>query len=175
MLIIISIPLLFALFLIAVQDFRQRAISWWLIPLGLLGSLVRLPLLTDWTFAIHDGIYNLTFVFFILLLVSLYYSIKQGCFQNIVNQQLGIGDLLFFLICTISFSFPFFVLFFIAGLITNLLGTILLMGIKRSQSVEIPLAGGMSVLFFILVVGQFIFPSLNFYKGDQLLSFFPGT
>ena len=146
------------------QDFRNREISWFLIPLLLIVGISNALLSIDFKeFLTYTGI-NLSMVILNLLGVTLIISIKEKKIKNIINSYLGLGDILFFLVLTILFS-PFnFIIFFMGSvLFTSLIyGGIILF--NKNKQTLIPLAGAMSLMLIIALVFQHLNSSVNFYQ-----------
>ncbi len=134
--------LVILLLIMTVQDFKERAISWWLIPLLFICSFG-----VGW----HTLGNNLWFIVFInslflfiqLLGLSLYFSIKHRKLVNITEEYLGIGDILFFLPLCFLFSPLHLIVFFISSFICILIGYFLWKQYQPIQS--IPLAGAMAI------------------------------
>jgi len=154
------ILLLLLLLLIALQDFKDRAISWWTIPLSVmlyffyLGDLGAL----NWT----DIFWNLLLIGMNFLVLTLYFSIKKKKLLNIIDHFIGLGDLLFFLVCAFMFSFPNFVFFLCISFGTSILFFAISQTIKKEKDFQIPLAGVMSILLVIVFLSNEML-SLNFF------------
>ena len=153
----ILLTILIAILLVLVyQDFKSRAISWFLIPLLLIvGVINALMTINIEEFTIFSGV-NLLLVLVNLLGVTLIISLKERKIKNIINTYLGLGDVLFFIVLTTLFSPINFVVFFIGSifLITLIYGGVILF--RKQQNTLIPLAGAMSlVLIAVLLVQQF--------------------
>src|SRR5690606_28427269 len=99
------------------QDFKNREISWFLIPLLLIIGVTNALISIDYKdFLTYAGI-NLTIVILNLLSVTLFISIKEKKIKNIIDTYLGLGDVLFFFVLTVLFS-PFnFIIFFIGSVL----------------------------------------------------------
>ena len=98
------------------EDFKYRAIHWFWLVLFLF-----IVLLTN-SFDINNVVLNFMFIMLKLTGVTLYFSIKNRRFVNIINQYLGIGDILFFIPLLFLFS-PFnFLAFFILSLTASIIG-----------------------------------------------------
>lgn len=118
-----------------------------------------------------DVIFNLSFIIIQLVLLTVYMSVKNKKFVNIVNTYLGIGDILFFIVIAAAFS-PFnFIVFYIISTILTLLGFLLVSAVKKSTG-EIPLAGSMASMMIVLMFLNFYLPDLNFYNDDFFISCF---
>lgn len=128
--------------IIIIQDFRERAISWWTVPWVFLCGAY-----SAWSNELWEPWFlgfNSLFVGIQLLGVSLYFSIKHRAWTNITQQYLGLGDVLFFFALTPLFAPVHFCCFFVGSLLVILLGAgiyhLLIKNIKT-----IPLAGAMSI------------------------------
>jgi Flp pilus assembly protein protease CpaA len=155
--------LLALLAVVVVQDFKRRAISWFLIPLLLIGFIGLAFLQMDATQLLtYIGI-NLYIVFSTLLGATFIISIKNKKLTNIVNTYLGLGDVLFFVVLATVFSPINFILFFIGSIFIS---TIIFGGITLFSKKQIltPLAGAMSVLLIIVMVAVQFTPTLDFYQ-----------
>jgi len=108
---LITIPLLFIIY----EDFKYRAIHWiWLVVfIGLIIGLLPIEPITV--------LVNLALIGFQLLGLTLYFSLKEKKFINIVNQFLGIGDILFFIPLCFLFTPENLIWFFVCSLIFTLL------------------------------------------------------
>ena len=134
--------------IVSYQDFKERAISWWTLPL-LLAFSFFLDNRGIKSTLIETGI-NMGFIFINLIVVTLYFSIKESKLVNIVNTKLGIGDILFFFSCCFIFSLPNFVLFFLFSLVFAVFLTLVARKLISNNSV--PLAGIMASLLLMLSV-----------------------
>jgi len=161
--------LILLLAVVVAQDFKDRAISWFLIPLLFIGFIANgllqihpLELLT------YFGI-NFMLVAVNLLCVTLFISMKEKRITNILKNYLGLGDVLFFLVLTVVFS-PFNFIFFYLGSIflTTLVYGVLQLISKEKQRL-IPLAGVMSLLLLVTIVAEQLIPSFQFYQ-DLILN-----
>lgn len=156
---------------VSYQDFKDRAIDWFL-PIFLIGNalLLHFRLLSglQWTYILG----NLTIICIQLFVLCIYFSIKSGNITNIVNRQLGLGDILFFLPITILFSPLHFIAFFVVSLIVTLLSAVLLRFIKKIDNTSIPLAGAMSLVLIIWLICASVL-DINLYDDYFWLSYVP--
>jgi hypothetical protein len=135
---------------IAFQDFRLRAIHWGWLPLLALLFAWQTVTANSWDILWQGTLLNISFVGLQWLVITLYFSLKEGRFVNIIDHYLGLGDLLFFVALTVAFS-PFnFIVFFIVGLLFSLLTYGTYMRIKPSADQHIPLAGLMALPLIVL-------------------------
>lgn len=159
------------LFLMAFQDFKQREISWFLIPIAFVGFFYAAMYNNAFEVVLKDVVFNLIFIIVQIILLTIYMSVKNKKLVNIVNTYIGIGDILFFAVIAAAFS-PFnFIIFYLASTILTLLGFVLISMVKKSAK-EIPLAGSMASVMLILMILNFCLPNLNFYNDDFFISYF---
>ena len=170
MLYLINFCLLLLLTIIVLQDFKHRLISWPLIPLLFLCFLAQGLIKSPIPELFRYTLFNLTFIFLQLLVLTLYISIKQKKIVNIINSYLGLGDILFFAVITIAFSPINFILFYLAGLIFTLISYRIYIAIHTAGSKEIPLAGTMSAAMILIILTDCWAPGNHFYD-DTLLTY----
>lgn len=167
----ILLVILIAILLVVVyQDFKSRAISWFLIPLLLMVVLTNAVMSINIQELTIFSVINLLLVLVNLLGVTLIISLKEKKIKNIINSYLGLGDVLFFLVLTTLFSPINFVVFFIGSifLITLIYGGVILF--RKQQNTLIPLAGAMSlVLIAVLLVQQFT-TSFHLYQDVLIIN-----
>ncbi|MGQ0827052.1 MAG: hypothetical protein ACT4ON_01530 [Bacteroidota bacterium] len=159
---IINILLILCLTIIVVQDFKQREISWMLIPLTLAGFTYKAM---NGDILLKNVLLNIAFIVIQLLMLTIYMSIKNKKPVNIINTYLGLGDILFFLVICVAFSPINFIAFYLSSMITTLIGVIIYNRFSNKQTKDIPLAGAMATGTIVLMV----FPGLNFYNDVFLL------
>ncbi len=144
---IVKIILIVTLGLILFQDVKERQVYWFLFPLvglscGVLHYFKTLPELFY-----SSLILNIGFASILLLIVILYIRFKL---KIAFNKAFGLGDVLFFLVITFSFSTVSFIILFISALIFSL---VLHLFIKRKPA-TVPLAGYMSLFFGFAYLGH---------------------
>lgn len=155
------------LIVLAIQDFKDRAISWWLIPFTITSYFVYQ---NSFFTLINTELYlNLLFVLINYISVTAYFSLKEKRIVNIFKDYLGIGDLLFFVVCAFMFSLPNFIFFLIASFLLTLIGALLWSKIKPQSSPYIPLAGIMAALLIPLLMLEFFF-QINLFRELHFLT-----
>ena len=128
------------------QDLRQRAVYLLLFPLLFVVSYFYVKNeLTPFDWKVNGA-----FVLLQLLVLWVYFSIKEKRTINYINKYLGLGDILFFIVLVLWFTPVNFILFFVGSLIITLIGTIIFKP-KSITSYKIPLAG-IHALFLALVI-----------------------
>jgi hypothetical protein len=157
---------------LAYEDFSQRRISWWWLPV--LFMLLLINGISSVSFA-KIGTYfllNISFLLLQFLLVSIYFSLKEKRMINIIDRYIGLGDILMFVVVCISFHPVIFILFYIA----TLLLTLLVYGIYtllRSKALTIPLVSSTAIGLAFLLIMLMVFPYYNlFIIPENLTSFF---
>ena len=128
----------------AYQDFKDRAISWYLpvliLLLGLIGAFVNETIL--WS----DYLASLSFLILQIAGLYVYLAIKKKSIKiNLTGDFLGWGDLLFFVAMIPYFGFKEYVVLLITGMVLSLLAQKIVQIFYRSES--IPLAGWLSVFY----------------------------
>jgi hypothetical protein len=123
---------------------------------GVLALLLQINVVPNSSVAINTG-FNLLFVAVLLLVCYLYAAFKLK--KNLLKEVFGLGDVLFFIFITFSFSIVSFFVLFVFSLIFSL---ILHLAMQSRQSEKtVPLAGYMS-LFFGVVYGYSFLYECNF-------------
>lgn len=114
------IPSIALLALILYQDLKYRAVSWLLFPVTCICLFILEHPWENWLQFSENLVFNLGFIFLNLGLLLLFFKIKKVTIKGMLNQFIGIGDILFFLILAIILPFPTFPIFFISSLILSL-------------------------------------------------------
>lgn len=141
---------------IAYQDFKHRAIHWLWLPLLLFGLTSFALLSTPLQEVFSNALRNLLFVGIQWLGLTLWFSMRNGRFVNIIDEYIGLGDVLFFVAIAVGFSQFNFVLFFIGALLFSLIAFGAMRMINRKGKPEIPLAGLMAIpLIIVLTLSHF--------------------
>lgn len=159
---------LLVLFCIALQDFRTRTISAWLLPAIACALLLAMTDSTEWV----DALYKNTLMNFSLLLVQfgglwLFISARNRKWTNIINTQIGLGDVLL-LVCLAPFFSPvnFFVLYTLS-IVLALIVTLLINSIGKKKDDHIPFAGFMALPLMVLCLLRLVFPSVVHFCSDD--------
>lgn len=137
---------------IVIEDFKNRLVHlYWflLLMIGLVGLHLSK---SNWLNILYDASLNLIFLFVLFIFLFVYFSIKEKKLINLFNQHIGIGDLLFFLVISIYFTFPYYILFFTISLVFSLLFLPIIFYFQ-GRSRDIPLAGlqAMVLIFWMLL------------------------
>jgi hypothetical protein len=142
--VVLDILFIIWLILIAVQDFKYRAVSWYLFPMGLGILIIQTLHLNHDVNQAWNILLNSCFILFQMLAVTMYFSLKNRRFVNIFKGYFGLGDLFFLLVITAAFSPVNFILFIIFSFALSLFGyLVFLLFIENNR---IPLAGLMALI-----------------------------
>ena len=167
---VIDIYLFACLSIIAYQDFKQRQIFWFLIPLLFVGFVLK-ALLSDSSGALFtNSLFNFVFIALQFVFLSIYISIRNGRIINIVNTHIGLGDVLFLLVGCTAFSPLNYIIFYLVSSCVTLLGFGIYTFFSKRSSPEIPLAGAMSVMLILLMFLNNTVVQIGFYNDDYILS-----
>lgn len=148
-----------------IQDFKFRAISWYLFPL-----LVAALLVMNRSFSLNDCFINFGFIALVFVLLTGWFSIKEGSMVNLTERHLGIGDILFLLCLAFFFSPINFFLFYLCSLLLIAVGTGLYLLIAKPENFTIPLAGLQAFVFIALLTAGWIM-NIDIGKADFLPNF----
>ena len=137
---------------IAYQDFKDRAVYWWLYALVFVAFTIS---------KIYTGQYNYEFalingLFLILqyLLVIIYFSLKNRKMTWLLTDQFGLGDalLIFVLACFMNTSDFLFIY------LVSLIASVIWVGykyLKEKQTPSVPLAGVMAIASLMIIVSNY--------------------
>lgn len=157
---VFQITLLFLLGLTFFQDWKFRAVHWFVFPLIALDALLIFFFQQeDWKVT---GL-NLTFVFIVIGVLFLYVSVREQKWTNIFKAHFGIGDVLFLIAIIPLFGNVNYILFFISGMVVSMLFHFGISLIKKSET--IPLAGYLAVYLIGLKLISFFTNQDLFYSN----------
>lgn len=163
--IILVVSLIFLMF----QDIKNRKISW---PL-----LLVMPVAFFLTGQIEsfnaeyfgNVLFNVAFVILQLAIAAGYFFLKEKKVKNLINNKLGIGDILFLLSITFIFSKVNFIVFYVSGLLFSMIIYLFLLGLKAVKQKTIPLAGLLSAYLLIVFVCS-LFLKFSFLNDSLLIN-----
>jgi len=139
------------------QDFKDRLVYWFLYPIiGVLAFLIQLYNVPT-TIAFFNLGVNLLFIALILGISFLYTRFRNLNFANAI----GIGDILFFVFVSGTFSIVSFFILFVFALLFSIILQQVLTNKKKDQTV--PLAGYMSLFFGVVYAMTFLSNSTFLY------------
>jgi hypothetical protein len=132
------------------QDLKSRSVYWFWFPLLMVLFIAA-------AYGLHhkpmneilaSSLTNMGFILLQLLLVSLYFSIKNKRLINITKDLLGWGDVLFLLSIAFYLSLLNYILFYIFSLLAVLLLWLISLLFHKKHE-QIPLAGLQAILFIV--------------------------
>jgi len=131
------------------EDFRFRAIHWyWLVILCIFAYLYS-------NTPTSDVLANFSFLFLQIVGLTAYFSIKNKRLVNIIDTQIGLGDLLFFIPLCLLFKPTLLLAFFVISLTVSLFGFLIIQKFWLKKLETIPLAGCMSIFLIIFLLLEF--------------------
>lgn len=143
--------------LIFLEDYKDRMVRWFWYPIiGVLGFLIQKQYIETQLVFLNATI-NLCIITTVLLILWVYSKLILK--KKLINQSLGIGDVMFFVFIAFCFSVVSFLVLYVFSLIFSLALHIFFKN-KDTKHQTIPLAGYMS-LFFIFVYGVSFFINCN--------------
>lgn len=170
MLFLISCCLIITLLTIAYQDFKSREVQWFWFPLLLVLALFKIWYLDQFK-ELFSFLLNVIMVLLQLLLLTLYFSIKERKLINIADSYLGWGDILFLLNLCFLLSPVNFILFYLVSLLVTIT-SYLIYNTFVNSSKPIPLAGLQASVFTIAYISDLSSPNidlLNDFTSQEVL------
>lgn len=149
--ILMKLSLILILLVMGIQDLKYRAISWYLFP-----ALAIILLVINPSFTIYSCLLNMGFVAIVLVLLTGWFSLKQGRLVNLTRRHLGIGDVLFLLCLAFFFSPVNFFLFYLLSLLLIGMGTGLYLALGKPVNFTVPLAGLQGFVLLLLLLACWI-------------------
>jgi hypothetical protein len=143
---------------IAYQDYRSRSVGWIFFPLlalaGITLSCLSLHSIRD---TLINAAVNAGFLALQLLLLKTWFYIR-GHRSNLINEKLGLGDILFLAAAAFFFSPMNFILFYTCSLLFTVLACLVRKALHRNNAAwTIPLAGLQSIFFLLFLAGSSLF------------------
>lgn len=158
--IVLKVLLMLCLAYIALQDFKERRVFWFLFPLAmvLFGFVHFIKTVNIDVFIYQVGI-NWLSVSLVILILFLYSRLIAR--KTFLNHSLGLGDILFFFALGVGFP-PFtFTILFASAILFSLL---IFIGLKsRLKWQTVPLAGLMSTYIIFVISYSLVFNSPSLY------------
>jgi len=155
--------------ILSYQDFKSRRISLLLlIALFMLFFGMAYQVEGSLNAVIRNFAFNAGFVLIQFILVKIYFSLRNKRIEALLDTYIGKGDLLFFIVCCLAFSVTWFIPFYIGSLLLALIATIISNLFRKVKTLEIPLAGVMSLVMLLSITIKLTHKSLNFYDDSYL-------
>lgn len=170
MLLVIEIVTLLVLLAIFLEDIRSREVHLVLFPL-LAGGLLIAGLKHGAGFSAlwESARVNLLFLVLVLLLLTVWFSLKEKRLVNVTAQLLGWGDI-WFLACTaLYFSILNYLFFYIASLLAVVIFWSIRGLLSKKDNRHIPLAGLQSLLLAVYLCCDWWLLHFNTASDNWLL------
>lgn len=138
---ILELSMLIVLALISIQDFTDRKISVYLVVCTAILSISINSTSSELTTIIYQTFYNMIFLLIQLLFLFAYFKLKNSQ-TKVIDQQVGLGDVLFLLALTPLLPLlPFIFLYLLSLLVAVVYFIFKSIQNKTNLNYEIPLAG----------------------------------
>ncbi len=172
MVLVLTVLICLLMLILAYQDFASRKVLFILMPILFSLLIYRGIIENEFKVILTNTAINLIFILIQFLILTIYFSLKNKKFLNIIDNYIGIGDLLMFIVLSCCFAVFNFIVFIILSL--SLLLLIYTFGIlfKKIENKKIPLAGFLAVVFVIFDITLRIL-GYNFFS-DNLLMLYNG-
>lgn len=148
---------------IAWQDFKYKAVYWWLFLLLLVALAIAKIGLTDSSQMSTDLLYNSAFLALQMFVLSLYFSFKERKWINIFNGYFGLGDLFFLLSIAPYLSFVNYIFFYLLSLFVAIV-----LNFFKKGNTEIPLAGQQALALLLAMMADQMLIKLDLTSGIWL-------
>lgn len=148
----LKISIILVLAFISFQDFKDRAVYWFLFPILIALFISEKIALLNYRIVFTDAFILTGFLLVQLFFLWLYFTIKAKRAVNITNGLLGWGDILFLFVTCFYFSPVSYIAFYILALIISICFAFLCRFIYKNVEVTIPLAGIQSLLLIVILL-----------------------
>ncbi len=159
--------------LIFYQDFSSRSVVWYLFPLmGIVGVINTYMYTCSWQQTFIYGSINAGFAFLQFVILKLYYSLKRKGNSRLIDEKIGLGDILFVFAACFFFSPVNFILFYCCSLLFAITFHLLSIKIRSSKeyALTVPLAGWMAI-FLIVYITTLMVSKNGLTKDDWILNY----
>ena len=151
----------------SVQDFRTRTITAWLLPTIGICLLVGEMSAISTSRLLENALVNYALLAMQFFLLWLWISLRNRRWINVLNTQIGLGDI-FLLICIAPAFSPFnFFLFYTLGALAAIVIHLTMTMIDEKTQDRIPLAGILGIPLILMCVVRIIAPQ-NFVIASDV-------
>jgi hypothetical protein len=157
---------------IAWQDFRFRAVYWWLFVVLLMALTGFKMMQGNWQILLYDLKCNVMFIGVQLLFLTFYFSIKEKRLVNIFNGYFGLGDLFFLLSITTYLSFFNYVVYYLLSLFAIIVMSIVFQVFVKRPNPKIPLAGEQALLLILFMLVDGLVEKVSLTTDLGLINYF---
>lgn len=156
--------------IILFQDFKERLVSLWVLLLFGLTCMSSVLLNRGIEILLYNILFTIIYIGLIWLVLKLYLYLKFRKNKRILNEQLGLADVLTILFIGLTFNAVGIVFFFCFGFIFSLLSfMIYILIFKHNKNEHIPLAG-LLVVFYVLTIFILYLNKINNYVDCSFIN-----
>lgn len=148
------------------QDFKTRTIAAWLLPAIGICFLIGEASALSQNVLLSNSAINYTLLFIQFTTLWLWMSARKRKWINIIDTQIGLGDIVLLVCLAPAFS-PFnFFLFYTLGAILAIAVHLILVTIRENHPQRIPLAGILGLPLIVLCLFRLFYPGLTTITND---------
>ncbi len=152
---LLKIVITLSLWAVFWEDLKDRAVHWLLFPLLITEAvIIRSTANESIWLSLKLSSYNVIFIVFQLLLVTIWFSIKRRKITLLTTDLLGAGDLLFFLVIAFFLDPLIFITFYIVSLLLIAVGWLLWSLFSLANEKTVPLAGLQAMLLSVVLIAE---------------------
>ena len=164
---ILTLALLFLIFL---QDIKSRSVYWFLFPLLCITLLIiRFNQPISLSEMGKSVLINIGFLLMQLLILTIYFSLKNKRWINISDNLLGLGDIFFLISISFYLSVLNYLFFYVASLLGALVVWLSWQAVSSRKSNFIPLAGFQSMIFILFLASDWWLKCFDLTNDTWLL------
>jgi Flp pilus assembly protein protease CpaA len=159
---------------LAVQDFRTRLISPWIVVLLGLALALAGSAQTSFTEIGTCFLINLAFIATQFLFLTLWFSLRERKFVSLIDTHIGLGDVFFLVAVAFAFAPVNFIVYYSLGLTCTLLVALLWFAFRKSFT-TIPLAAALAIPLIVLCTWRVAQPQIQFHSDAWLTNWLETT
>lgn len=126
-----------------VQDWKSRTVSVWGMALFMVVSFGLGYLQMEWKALAYNWALNTSFLLIQFGLLSLYFFIRKRKWQTLIDRQIGLGDILFFLAFATIAPFSQFIWLYVLSLIFSLFFALILRWQQGAKTIPLISSAGL--------------------------------
>lgn len=150
--------------IICYQDFKIRLVSLWVLIILVISCFCSVVFFRDYTTLIYNLIGAIIYFSFIWLVLKFYLFLKYKKFKIIMNQFLGMADVIVMLSLGCTFNTIGLIFFFCFGFTVALISFFIYVLFKKGiHETNVPLAGLLVISYILYVI------ILNFIQPNYLI------
>ncbi len=154
--------------IIIYQDFKFNAVSWYIFPMLMIASFFYGRSMAVTPLYYYYILINFGIILIQILILTLYYLVRDKKVQLIAGTKIGLGDILFFVVLGLIFSPIWFILFLTTGMIITVLVHLIRTGKEKKAYRKIPLAGYLALIYLVFFILNNFVLHLDLFDIDIL-------